>query len=377
VTTAVAVTLGFDAGSGMPDRMDRGANLNGVADSSQGTISFWIDPTALDFNAGDQPNLLASNTFSIQALLDQNGTLGLYTTDGASEFYVNGSTDITGLTGFHHLLMWWDTNAAPGSRTIGIALDGISETITILSDTGSAFSAPHTAAADWSILGANNDMAIAELWFDTVTETDDTKFRTALGEPVDLGSDGSIPTGVAPAVYLSIRDAQAAAEFATSRGTGGDFTITGSLDTAAFMDFPGGGEGGEEGGEAGPSEPILTYGLPPLSPARVRAKYDEIEEIDRRLRAKEAAEREQVRKQEEAKRQLAELQDKKRQTKTIAERRRKLEARIEAYQSEIADLRTAMVAMLDEIERARVEAELQQTIVDRRRRMLLLVAAAT
>jgi hypothetical protein len=127
----------------------------------------------------------------------------------------------------------------------------------------------------------------------------------------------------------------------------------------------------------------LTYGIGSLSPARVRAKYEEIEEIDRRIRAKEEAERERVRKQQEAKRQLAELAEKKRQTKTIAERRRKLEARIEAYQSEITDLRTAMVAMLDEMERARVEIEqqqvlqMQQTIADRRLRMLLLIAAAS
>jgi hypothetical protein len=125
--------------------------------------------------------------------------------------------------------------------------------------------------------------------------------------------------------------------------------------------------------------PVLTYGAAARSKTyerKVRAKYEEFEEIDRRIKAKEAAERESVRKQQEAKRQLAELQEKKRQTKTIAERRRKLEARIEAYQSEIIDLRTAVVAMLDEIERARVEAELQQ-IADRRRRMFLLIAAAS
>jgi chromosome segregation ATPase len=110
--------------------------------------------------------------------------------------------------------------------------------------------------------------------------------------------------------------------------------------------------------------------------ARVRAKYEEIEAIERHIQAKEEAEREKVRKQEEAKRQLAELEDKKRQTKTIAERRRKLEARIAAYQSDIADLRTTILVLMDEIERARVETELQQTIADRRRRMLLMIAAA-
>jgi hypothetical protein len=145
----------------------------------------------------------------------------------------------------------------------------------------------------------------------------------------------------------------------------------------SFEPIPDGGEGGEEGGEAGILEPALIYGLPPLSPERVRAKYDEIEEIDRRIKAKEEAEREKVRKQQEAKRQLSDLEEKKRQTKTIAERKRKLEARIEAYQSEITDLRQAVVDMLDEMERAREEVEQQQMMADRRRRMLLLIAAAS
>lgn len=145
----------------------------------------------------------------------------------------------------------------------------------------------------------------------------------------------------------------------------------------SFEPIPDGGEGGEEGGEAGVLPPALIYGLPPLSPERVRAKYDEIEEIDRLVKAKEAAERESIRKQQEAKRQLAELEDKKRQTKTIAERRRKLEARIEAYQSEIADLREATMVLLEQIDRAREEYESQQMMADRRRRMLLLIAAAS
>jgi hypothetical protein len=132
----------------------------------------------------------------------------------------------------------------------------------------------------------------------------------------------------------------------------------------------------EEAAEEAVALPVLTYGAGRLSPARVRAKYEEIEAIERHIRAKEEAEREKVRKQEEAKRQLAELEEKKRQTKTIAERRRKLEARIAAYQSDIADLRTTILVLMDEIERARVETELQQTIADRRRRMLLMIAAA-
>ncbi len=121
---------------------------------------------------------------------------------------------------------------------------------------------------------------------------------------------------------------------------------------------------------------VLTYGAAPLAPAKVRAKWEEIDAIDRRIAAKEEAERENVRKQEEAKRQLADLEEKKRQTKTIAERKRKLQARIDAYEAEIADLRETIEAMLDEIERAKMAFEAEMQLTDRRRRMLLLIAAA-
>lgn len=115
-----------------------------------------------------------------------------------------------------------------------------------------------------------------------------------------------------------------------------------------------------------------TSGAGRLDERRVRAKYEEFDAIDRKLAAVREAEREKVSKQEEAKRQLADLEEKKRQTKTIAERRRKLQARIDAYQAEIQDLRETVSDLLDAIERGNE----QQILADRRRRMVLLLAAA-
>jgi hypothetical protein len=43
--------------------------------------------------------------------------------------------------------------------------------------------------------------------------------------PVSLGSDGSLPTGTAPIVYLKGDDTN----FQTNAGTGGNFTVTGAL----------------------------------------------------------------------------------------------------------------------------------------------------
>jgi hypothetical protein len=195
--------------------------------------------------------------------------------------------------------------------------------------------------------GRTGTMAATEAGADDATAAGDVLVAGALAA-TETGADDATVSGA-----VVVAGTMAATE------TGSD-TFTGS--------------GSAEGGAV--VVQTLTYGAGRLSPERVRAKYDEIEEIERRIQAKEEAEREKVRKQQEAKRQLAELEEKKRQTKTIAERRRKLEQRIAAYQSEITDLRTTILVLLDEIERARVEFELQQTIADRRRRMLLLIAAA-
>lgn len=49
------------------------------------------------------------------------------------------------------------------------------------------------------------------------------------GKPVDPGADGSDVTGSAPNSYCSIREGGAASDFATNLGSGGNFSITGSL----------------------------------------------------------------------------------------------------------------------------------------------------
>lgn len=76
---------------------------------------------------------------------------------------------------------------------------------------------------------------VADFWFapgqfiDFSIEANRRKFIGADGKPVDLGSDGSAPTGAAPTIFLSGDDAG----FATNRGTGGAFTLTGALTNAS------------------------------------------------------------------------------------------------------------------------------------------------
>jgi hypothetical protein len=100
----------------------------------------------------------------------------------------------------------------------------------------------HTANSTWGAAGNasakwNGDMAELYLDFDNRTdfsvEANRRKFFGADGKPVDLGDDGSTPSGASPCVYLSVRDGDAAAALISNRGTGGDYIEYGTLTLSA------------------------------------------------------------------------------------------------------------------------------------------------
>jgi hypothetical protein len=95
---------------------------------------------------------------------------------------------------------------------------------------------------------------VADLWFapgvslldgGTIPLGTIRKFIDAEGKPVDLGVDGSTPTGTAPAMFFS----GDAIGFASNKGTGGVFILTGTLidaDASEPVQVGGGGGGALE-----------------------------------------------------------------------------------------------------------------------------------
>ena len=84
--------------------------------------------------------------------------------------------------------------------------------------------------------GATNKLEgdLADLWFDTSyidlsVEANRRDFIDTSSKPVDLGSDGSTPTGGQPIVFLS-GDTD---DWHTNKGSGGGFTENGALTTAS------------------------------------------------------------------------------------------------------------------------------------------------
>lgn len=81
---------------------------------------------------------------------------------------------------------------------------------------------------DISRIWLNDGQAI-----DWSLESNRRKVISANGKPVDFGYNGSFLTGSQPKIYLEQRAGESPEDFAVNKGSGGDFTITGTLTQAS------------------------------------------------------------------------------------------------------------------------------------------------
>lgn len=146
----------------------------------------------------------------------------------------------TSLAVWHNVIVCVDVNHADGARPHSIWVDDINVTeddplhsggvaftltpngfsFTIMSDTFGNFVTCDFADFWWG-LGQYIDLTLT---------SNRRKFINSSGKPVDLGADGSTPTGTAPTFFLHRDAAAAASTFANDlSGHGNNFTITGTL----------------------------------------------------------------------------------------------------------------------------------------------------
>jgi hypothetical protein len=74
---------------------------------------------------------------------------------------------------------------------------------------------------------------INQNYTDFSQESNRNLFVDQLGYPKDLGSDGSNPTGSSPLIYMKFDDTSA---LGTNSGTGGNFTVNGTVTAGADVD---------------------------------------------------------------------------------------------------------------------------------------------
>jgi|10_taG_2_1085330.scaffolds.fasta_scaffold08145_3 hypothetical protein len=134
---------------------------------------------------------------------------------------------------WHNVLICWDQASSSNCK---IYLDGISQTVTVstltdeninMSTTGGCslggFIESSTADGN-NFKGHYGNIFWTTEYIDFGTEANRLKFYSALQMPVDCGSDGTTPTGTAPAIYMR----NGVNAYGTNAGTGGNFTTPGS-----------------------------------------------------------------------------------------------------------------------------------------------------
>lgn len=222
---------------GSNDYLSKVADFDGNADSKNVSGSMW-----LKFNGGDGSdqyimNADIANARRPEIYKDTSNKINISYRDpgggGTFTSAIKTTTSVTAASGWKHVL--WSFNGT----TQHLYLTGASD----LTSTANVDATSDLTLSPWAV-GADSDgnaklnADIAELWIahgvyiDLSQAANREKFITN-GKPVDLGTDGSTPTGSAPTVYLSVRPGDAATAFATNRGTGGNFTINGTLDLSA------------------------------------------------------------------------------------------------------------------------------------------------
>lgn len=208
--------------------------LTGAADGTQGTISIWL---RLDGGDSASQRIFMNNTGRMRVSRDVGNNFGITcaTTAGSTLLDINTSgTFLAGAT-WRHILASWDV-ATAGARHLYI--NDVSDLVVTTFTNGTI------DYTDTWLIGAQGggtnkvNGCLAEIWFHTTyldmsVTSNRRKFVSSSVQPMNLGPTGAVPTGGQPLVYLHLDDGETVANFATNRGSGGNYSITGSLDPAS------------------------------------------------------------------------------------------------------------------------------------------------
>ena len=229
---------------GTNDYMSRGAGLTGIADSKVGIFSAWFMLSAFagsQYLLADTDTGVAASYFGVRLDTGANG-IAVFAKNAANASIceVHGASVLSTAT-WYHLLLEWDMTRAPSSPVIGYLNDSaISFSVTTASNDTIDYTRNNCFVGALGNGNVKFDGFMAEYYFapgqsiDLTSAANRRKFSSYGGlKPLFLGGTGALPTGTAPIIYHSLDDGQAVANFATNKGTGGNFAITGTLATGA------------------------------------------------------------------------------------------------------------------------------------------------
>lgn len=207
------------------------SDLTGNVNGKKGIISYWIKLQSQDDDLL-YPFQNLNGTVATIRTTDNSMRMNLY---GASSYawdVTTSSDTFTSSSDWVHFMASWDL-----ANTIGhVYVNGTSDQATI--DTSPQDETIDYTKSRWGI-GASSTpgnycnadfcqfyVNLAE-YIDLSDQSNRALFYN--NGPVDLGSDGSTPTGNAPIIFQNIAAGADISGFITNKGSGGGFTLTGTL----------------------------------------------------------------------------------------------------------------------------------------------------
>lgn len=203
-------------------------SVTGLTAGKVASVSFWVKFE--DLTSGDTYLMTNSNRFSVY--WDQGA--GVLTVNGLNSGFATVLDMDTTVNPFvtnklHHVHVYFDlTNAS----NRGIIVDGVDVTGTVATYTNDNINFTSTAFT----IGASSSPSLylngvmSDVYFTTSYVSDNALFfDTDTGKPKYLGSQGELPTGSQPLIYLPLRGDDAG----NNLGSGGDFTVNSGPYTGA------------------------------------------------------------------------------------------------------------------------------------------------
>lgn len=203
----------------------KASDLTGLADGKVALGAFWLNVT----DPAQGLDIIIENNGGYVRWSFNNQLLTLRFSQSSGGTVCQIEIPIT-TSGWHHIAFSFDLSNASNRHA---AVDG-----SLLSD--SVFTAYVNADIDWtrgswaigryvSISSGYYDGGLAQLYLDDTYLNLSTNLSALYdGGLVDFGAAGANVTGSSPILLLNIEESEAAADFATNKGTGGDFTLNNS-----------------------------------------------------------------------------------------------------------------------------------------------------
>ena len=218
--------------SGTP-YITRGADLTGISNGNTGLISLWVK-----FGSdGSNENFWVSHTGNdeIAFYRRSDNTIWVNIADDSDnvDLFLKTSETVTVADGWTHLLVSWDVSSGYSD----IYIDDAQSSLSLDTTTSGGLDYTHSNHFFFADRLGNDRFngEVADFWltvnntrFELTTESNRRKFISSDGYAVDLGSDGSTPTGTAPLVFFHLDRGEAPANFFANAGTGGTTSLSSS-----------------------------------------------------------------------------------------------------------------------------------------------------